>query len=211
MESPTSWWPVGCRQSLCPTSARGGVKSSSFPKTGVRRTALRSSWRRFRNMWEKNMPKKGRSEMGLLALKPSSLYSRFPGGSVGLALIVLRLVDGLGLVGEAIRLLTPTGTSSEPTRVLLLGLVLVASAILVMLGRRTSLPGWVAAICTAGAAVYGRHHQVLTGSAMDAWAFLFAVVFFLSGPLAFLLPGGDSLVARGLPGPLLSLSPRPRA
>src|SRR5260370_1322047 len=90
-------------------------------------------------MWEKNMPKKGRSEMGLLALKPSSLYSRFPGGSVGLALIVLRLVDGLGLVGEAIRLLTPTGTSSEPTRVLLLGLVLVASAILLILGLPTSV------------------------------------------------------------------------
>ena len=145
--------------------------------------------------------------MGLLALKPSSLYSRFPGGSVGLALIVLRLVDGLGLVGEAIRLLTPTGTSSEPTRVLLLGLVLVASAILLMLGRRTSLAGWVAAICTAGAAVYARHHQVLTGSAMDAWAFLFAVVFFLSGSLALLGPGGYSLDARLSGWRMIRLSP----
>jgi len=136
--------------------------------------------------------------MGLLALKPSSLYSRFPGGSVGLALIVLRLVDGLGLVGEAIRLLTPTGTSSEPTRVLLLGLVLVASAILL---------GWVAAICKAGAAVYARHHQVLTGSAMDAWAFLFAVVFFLSGSLALLGPGGYSLDARLSGWRMIRLSP----
>lgn len=45
------------------------------------------------------MPRKRRNEMGWLALKPSWLYSRLPGGSVGLALLVLRLVDGLGLTG----------------------------------------------------------------------------------------------------------------
>jgi len=55
------------------------------------------------------------------------LYSRFPAGSVGLALLLLRLVDGLGLVGEGIRLVTPAGSASEPTSVLLLGLVLAAS------------------------------------------------------------------------------------
>ena len=134
--------------------------------------------------------------MGLFALKPSWLYSRFPGGSVGLALLVLRLVDGLGLVGEAIRLLTPTGTSSEPTRVLLLGLALGASAILLMLGLRTSLAGGGAAICTAGAALYGKHSLNLLGSEMDAWLFLFAMVFFLSGSLALLGPGCYSLDAR---------------
>jgi len=56
------------------------------------------------------------------------LYSRFPGGSVGLALLLLRLVDGLGLVGEGIHLFTHAGSSLEPKSVLLLGLVLVASA-----------------------------------------------------------------------------------
>jgi len=57
--------------------------------------------------------------MGLVSVKPSWLYSRSPGGSVGLALLVLRLVDGLELVGEAFRPLVPAGAASEPTRVLL--------------------------------------------------------------------------------------------
>ena len=57
--------------------------------------------------------------MGFVSVKPSWLYSRFPGGSVGLALLVLRLVDGLEPVGEAFRLLVPAGAASEPTRVLL--------------------------------------------------------------------------------------------
>jgi uncharacterized membrane protein YphA (DoxX/SURF4 family) len=134
--------------------------------------------------------------MGLLALKPSALYSRFPAGRVGLALLVLRLVDGLGLIEEGTHLFIPAETSSEPTKVLLLGLVLGASAILLMLGLRTSLAGGAAAICTAGAAWYASHHQALSGSAMDAWAFLFAVVFFLSSSLALLGPGAYSLDAR---------------
>jgi hypothetical protein len=124
------------------------------------------------------------------------LYSRFPAGSVGLGLLLLRLVDGLGLVGEGMHFSTPAGTSSEPMSVLLLGLVLVASAILLILGLRTSWAGSAAAICTAGASLYGSHHLRLLGSAMDAWLFLFALVFFLSSSLALLGPGGYSLDAR---------------
>jgi uncharacterized membrane protein YphA (DoxX/SURF4 family) len=124
------------------------------------------------------------------------LYSRFPAGSVGLALLLLRLVDGLGLAGEGIHLFVPAGTSAEPPSLLLLGLVLVASAILLMLGLRTSFAGGAAAISTAGAALYASHHQVLSVSATDAWAFLFALVFFVSGSLALLGPGGYSLDAR---------------
>jgi len=84
----------------------------------------------------------------------------------------------------------------EPKSVLLLGLVLVASAILLILGLRTSLAGSAAAICTAGAALYDSQHLRLLGSAMDAWLFLFALVFFLSSSLALLGPGGYSLDAR---------------
>jgi uncharacterized membrane protein YphA (DoxX/SURF4 family) len=142
------------------------------------------------------MPKKRRIEIGLVAVKPSRLYSRFPAGTVGLALLLLRLVNGLGLVGEGIRLITPATTSSEPTSAVLLGLVLGASAILLILGLRTSLAGSAAAICTAGAALYAEHHLNLFESAMDAWAFLFALVFFLSSSLALLGPGGYSLDAR---------------
>src|SRR3981081_3265319 len=80
------------------------------------------------------------------------LYSRFPAGSVGLALLVLRLVDGLGLAGEGVHLFTPHGSSAEPVSALFFGLVLVASAILLILGLRTPLAGSAAAACTAGAA-----------------------------------------------------------
>jgi uncharacterized membrane protein YphA (DoxX/SURF4 family) len=74
--------------------------------------------------------------------------------------------------------------------------VLVASAILLILGLRTSLAGSTAAICTAGAALYASHHLKLLGGATDAWGFLFALVFFLSSSLALLGPGGYSLDAR---------------
>ncbi len=124
------------------------------------------------------------------------LYSRFPAGSVGLALLLLRLVDGLELVGEGIHLFTPARTSSEPASVLLLALVLVASALLLILGLRTSLAGSAAAIFTAGAALHGRYNLNLLGSEMYAWSFLFALVFFLSSSLALLGPGGYSLDAR---------------
>jgi hypothetical protein len=148
-------------------------------------------------MLEKNIPKKWRRiEMRLLAAKPSSLYSRFPGGTVGLALLVLRLVDAFGLAGEAIRLFIPAANSLEPTSVLFLGLVLVASAILLMLGVRTSAAGSAAAICTAGAALHSKLSFNLLACEMYAWSLLFALVFFLSGSLALLGPGGYSLDAR---------------
>jgi uncharacterized membrane protein YphA (DoxX/SURF4 family) len=124
------------------------------------------------------------------------LYSRFPAGGVGLALLLLRLVDGLGLIREGIHLFTPAGSPSGPTGALLLGLVLAASAVLLILGLRTSFAGSAAAICTPGAALYARHHLNLLGSETDAWIFLFVPMFFLSSSLALLGPGGYSLDAR---------------
>jgi uncharacterized membrane protein YphA (DoxX/SURF4 family) len=134
--------------------------------------------------------------MAILALKPSRLYSRFPGGSVGLALLLLRLVTGLGLVLEGTHFFTPAQTSSQPTSALLLAMVLVASALLLIFGLRTSVAGSVAAICTAGAALYARHHLNVPSSDTDVWIFLFLIVFFLSSCLALLGPGGYSLDAR---------------
>ena len=135
--------------------------------------------------------------MAILALKqPSRLYSRFPVGSVGLALLLLRLVDGLGLALEGAHLVTPAQASREPTNVLLMGLLLVTSAILLIFGLRTSAAGTAAAICTLGATLYARHHLNLPGDGTDAWLFLFLIVFFLSSCLALLGPGGYSLDAR---------------
>lgn len=139
------------------------------------------------------------------------LYSRFPVGSVGLALVLLRLVDGIGLLWVGIHLFTPAGMSPEPTSVLLLGLVLGASAILLILGRRTSLAGSAAAIGTAGTALYFRHHLNLLESEIDVWLFLLALVFFLSSSLALLGPGGYSLDARFSGWRMIKLSPRKNA
>jgi uncharacterized membrane protein YphA (DoxX/SURF4 family) len=123
-------------------------------------------------------------------------YSQFPAGSVGLALFLLRLADGFGLASEGIRLFTPEGTASETTGAVLLGLALVASAIMLVLGLRTTLAGVAAAVCTAGSAWYGTLHVIATGSEMVAWFFLFALVFVLSSSLALTGPGGYSLDAR---------------
>jgi len=51
-------------------------------------------------------------------------------------------------------------------------------------------------VCTAGAALYASHHLRQFGNEIDAWLFLFALVFFLSSALALLGPGGYSLDAR---------------
>jgi uncharacterized membrane protein YphA (DoxX/SURF4 family) len=67
---------------------------------------------------------------------------------------------------------------------------LVASAILLILGLRTSFAGGVAAISTAGTALLGAANE------MYVWAFLFTLVFFISASLALLGPGGYSLDAR---------------
>ena len=142
------------------------------------------------------MPKKPTIEICLGPAKPSRLYSRFPVGSVGLALVLLRLVDGLALIWEGIRLVTPATTSSDATSVPLLGLGLVASAVMLILGLRTSFAGSASAVCTAAAALHGKHNFAPFGSEMSAWPFLFAFVFFLSGSLALLGPGGYSLDAR---------------
>jgi uncharacterized membrane protein YphA (DoxX/SURF4 family) len=121
-------------------------------------------------------------------------YSKFPTGRVGLALLLLRLVDGLGLLGEALH--PVAGASSAPTSALLLSVALVASATMLILGLRTSLAGSAGALCTAGAALLGVQRWNLSGTEMDAWLCLFAVLFFLSSSLALLGAGSYSLDAR---------------
>jgi uncharacterized membrane protein YphA (DoxX/SURF4 family) len=124
------------------------------------------------------------------------LYSRFPAGSVGLALLLLRLAGGLGLVSEGIHLFTPASTASEPTGLVLLGLALVASAIMLMLGLRTTLAGITAAVGTGASALYGIHRVNPSGNEVDAWSFLLALVLVLSSSLALAGPGAYSLDAR---------------
>jgi uncharacterized membrane protein YphA (DoxX/SURF4 family) len=125
-----------------------------------------------------------------------TLYSRFPAGRVGLALLLLRLVAGLGLFGAGMHLFTSAGASSESATVPVLGLLLVGSAVNLILGLRTALSGAAAAVGTVGAAAYEIRGMGLFSGEMDARLFLFALVFALSISLALLGPGGYSLDAR---------------
>jgi uncharacterized membrane protein YphA (DoxX/SURF4 family) len=123
-------------------------------------------------------------------------FSQFPAGSVGLALFLLRLADGFGLASEGIHLFTPAGTTPETTSAVLLGLALVASAIMLILGLRTTVAGSAGAVCTAGSVLYGMDRVNLSATDADAWFLLFALVFVLSSSLALTGPGGYSLDAR---------------
>jgi hypothetical protein len=138
------------------------------------------------------------------------LYSRFPAGSVGLALLVLRLVDGLGLIGEGVHVLILVVNPSVPLSVLLLSLALGASATLLILGLKTSSAGVIATACAVGAALFDmQHHRGQSGSEMAAHLFLLVLLFFVSSSLALLGPGGFSLDARLSGWRMIKLSSRP--
>ena len=127
-----------------------------------------------------------------------------------MALLVLRLVDGLGLLGEGVHLLTPFAVSSETMGELLLSLALGASATLLILGFRASSAGVIATACTVGAALFDMQHRLdQSGGEMAAHLFLLALLFFVSSSLALLGPGGYSLDARLSGWRMIKLSSRP--
>ena len=123
-------------------------------------------------------------------------YSQFPAGSVGAALLLLRLVDALGLVAESARLFVPANTSSAETVALILGIVLIGSAIMLTLGLRTPLAGAAAAVATIGSAVDAGLYMDQSQGEPTAWLFMFVLVFAMSSALALTGPGGYSLDAR---------------
>jgi uncharacterized membrane protein YphA (DoxX/SURF4 family) len=108
-------------------------------------------------------------------------YSRFPAGSVGVALVLLRVVDGFALVIEATRLSS-----------LLLESVLLASAVALTLGLRTSAAGAAGAIGTAASMMYVNEPW----AEKDGWLVIFALVFIVSIALVLAGPGAYSLEAK---------------
>jgi len=129
---------------------------------------------------------------------------------VGWALLLLRLIDGIGLVAEAVFVfgLGPRAGASEPVAGLVLGLGLTASAIVLILGLRTSLAASAGAACTLGSALYTIHYLAGMENWRDEWFFLYGLVFFLSGSLALMGPGGYSLEARLSGWKVIKLSSR---
>jgi uncharacterized membrane protein YphA (DoxX/SURF4 family) len=128
--------------------------------------------------------------------KVDRFYSRFPVGSVGLALFLLRLADGFGLLSEGIHLVNLAEATTDTTSAALFGVVLMGSAIMLLLGLRTTIAGSAAAVSTAGWVLRGVNPFHPSALAVDAWLFLFAFVFVLSSSLALTGPGGYSLDAR---------------
>ena len=125
-----------------------------------------------------------------------SSHSKFPAGSVGVALLLLRLADGFGLASEGIHLFTPAAMTVETTGAVLLGVALVTTAIMLLLGLRTMLAGGGAAVFTAGSAAYIAQQRNLPGGDADAWYLPLTLVLVLSSALALTGPGGYSLDAR---------------
>jgi hypothetical protein len=109
------------------------------------------------------------------------LYSRFPGGSVGLGLLLLRLIVAAWYLQNGIPMF-----GASPVAVFL-AVVLTSTALLVIAGWVTSANASVGAVCLIV--------SLLLGSKPDHW-FPVLLVAALSGSLALLGPGGYSLDAR---------------
>ena len=108
------------------------------------------------------------------------LYSRFPGGVPGFGLLLLRLIVAASYVACGIPLF------GAGLGVCVLAVVLVAVAVLLAAGAKTSLNAGLGGIC----AVF-----LLAGNNRDHW-FLVMLLACLSISLVLLGPGGYSLDAR---------------
>jgi uncharacterized membrane protein YphA (DoxX/SURF4 family) len=126
--------------------------------------------------------------------KMDRLYSRFPGGGVGLGLLLLRLIVAAWFFQTGI----PTFGDS-PVAVFF-GLVLMSTATMLIVGVRTSANATVGATFALVA--------LLLGNKPGQW-FPVLLLAALSASLALLGPGGYSLDARLSGWRTINLSSRP--
>ena len=121
------------------------------------------------------------------------LYSRHPGGGVGIGLLLLRLLLGTGMVTAAVSMFGATTVAR------FLGLVLIGTVIFLVLGWGTSANASVGALCLFVSAISGdeRRH----------WAALLFLAALLTS-LALLGPGAYSLDARRSGWRTIDLPPR---
>jgi hypothetical protein len=120
-------------------------------------------------------------------------YSRFPGGSVGFGLLVLRLVVAASYVATGVPML-----GARPL-LFLPALVLTVAALFLTAGVRTSLNAGIGGVCSV---------LLLPGGKPDHWFFALLLTC-LSLSLTLLGPGGYSLEARLSGWRTIDLSPRP--
>jgi putative oxidoreductase len=122
------------------------------------------------------------------------LYSRYPGGVVGVALLLLRAIIGAWLIRFGVSLGIADPQPSESAIAMLTGVALIAMAFLLVLGIRTPLAGSAGAAFVMGGELYVRAAQVSSGY-LDDWFYVLSLVF-LAGSIALLGPGAYSVDAR---------------
>jgi hypothetical protein len=117
------------------------------------------------------------------------LYSRYPGGVVGLALLLLRIVIGSWLTRDGVYRWIASSPPGESTIQIVIGVLLAPLAVLVVFGLRTSF----VMIAGAGLLLASELYSRVPGG--QSWFCLLLQVF-LCTSVALLGPGGYSVDAR---------------
>ena len=117
------------------------------------------------------------------------LYSQYPGGVVGLALLLLRIVIGSWLTRDDVSRWIANAQPGQSATQIVIGVLLAALAVLLVFGLRTSL----AVTTAAGLLLTSELYSHVSGS--QSWFYLLLQVS-LCASVALLGPGGYSLDAR---------------
>jgi hypothetical protein len=115
------------------------------------------------------------------------LYSQYPGGVVGLALLLLRIVIGSWLTRDDVSRWIANAQPGQSATQIVIGVLLAALAVLLVFGLRTSLA------VTAAAGLLLASELYVSGG--QGWFYLLLQVS-LCASVALLGPGGYSLDAR---------------
>jgi uncharacterized membrane protein YphA (DoxX/SURF4 family) len=117
------------------------------------------------------------------------LYSQYPGGAVGLALLLLRIAIGSELAQDGISRWIANSSLDGSAIQIVAGALLVTLSLLLMFGVRTS----AVAIAGAGLLVASELHTHISGG--QSW-FCLCLRMLVCASVALLGPGGYSLDAR---------------
>ncbi len=117
------------------------------------------------------------------------LYSQYPGGVVGFALLLLRIVIGSWLTRDLVSRWVASPPAGESAIQVVIGVSLAALAVLLLFGLRTSL----VVSATRGLLVASELYSRVSG--VQSW-FCLLLQLLLCTSVALLGPGGYSLDAR---------------